>query len=169
MRRLVLLLPLLAACSAPPTPADDDDDDATDPVDGGWDWGAPDVPDGTRLLGVLTCSLYVGPTEKSWQKQGEVWNEIPGQPGNITPGLEPCLAVGDHTLTWGADGAITFIAGGWEHRLAPTEIEGRSMAAQKVLSSPAASRPSLDAVHGVSLRPLAGGAPLATPVAMCVR
>jgi len=125
VRRLVLLLPLLAACSAPPTPADDDDDDATDPVDGGWDWGAPDVPDGTRLLGVLTCSLYVGPTEKSWQKQGEVWNEIPGQPGNITPGLEPCLAVGDHTLTWDADGAITFIAGGWEHRLAPTEIEER--------------------------------------------
>lgn len=123
MRRLVLLLPLFAC--APGTVPVADDDDATEASELGWEAAAPDVPDGSRLYGTLTCAVLAGPTEKAWQKQGDGWNEIPGFEGEVLPGLEVCLTDSPRTLQWDADGSITFVAGGWEHRLAPTEIEDR--------------------------------------------
>jgi len=118
------VLLLTTACAAAPVPDPADDDDATEPPDEGWSAGEPDdVVDGSRLYGTLACAIFAEPAEKAWQKQDDRWIEIPGFEGEIQPGLGPCITASDRHLFWEADGTITFLAGGWEHRLGPTETE----------------------------------------------
>jgi hypothetical protein len=138
---------LLTACSCTAAPGDDDDTTAEPEED--WDPGEPSVPDGSRLYGILTCSIFDAPMDKGWQKQEDHWVEIPGFTSTLRPGLEACTAASERTLLWGADGSITFLAGGWEHRLGATETEDLWIGEAEPLHEVSAS--CLDALEGFDL------------------
>jgi len=118
-------------------PADDDgddddvDDEQPDDPDTTWDNAAPEVEDGTTVTFDLSCGLLEDTTRKTWQKNGDVWDEVFNETAAVVgphQDLMPCFdrdapTGPDKFLTWDEDGFIYIESAGLAHDNRPTPTD----------------------------------------------
>jgi hypothetical protein len=109
---------LLVGCVVPSASGDDDTEQPE-----AWDPTPPDVADGATFVGALTCGLFEGTVERRWVLADGRWDEQRGDAQSPREEVVPCLQDGDKVLDWLDNGDLQFLAGGWNHDLAPSTVE----------------------------------------------